>query len=74
MRRPFAGWTRLFISKTGVPLFCCGSFAGISCRGADSGGNLKFTQPGEHYVEMTFDSKKVKFTGGTSNYIQFFIK
>ena len=29
---------------------------------------------GEYYVEVSFDPGKVKFTGGTSNYLQFLIK
>jgi len=43
----------------------------LSC---DLGDFYDLSKAGEYYVEMTFDPGKVKFTGGTSNYIQFFLK
>jgi hypothetical protein len=43
----------------------------LSC---DLGDYYDLSKAGEYYVEMTFDPEKVKFTGGTSNYILFFLK
>jgi hypothetical protein len=43
----------------------------LSCNLGDF---YDLSKAGEYYVEMTFDPEKVKFTGGTSNYIQFFLK
>ncbi len=43
----------------------------MSC---DLGDFYDLSTVGEYYVEMTFDSGKLKFAGGTSNYLQFLIK
>ncbi len=40
----------------------------------DLGDFYDLSTVGEYYVEMAFDSGKLKFTGGTSNYLQFLIK
>ena len=51
-----------------------GPTAELEVLSCDLGDFYDLSKTGEYYVEMSFDPAKVKFTGGTSNYVLFSIK